>query len=344
MKLLQLLHQAQALQASDLHLCSGNRPAVRIDGRLLFMEGEEPLSAEQTMAMACAIMDKRARAEYEERGEADFVLTWWGCCRCRVNVYRRQGSLSAAIRMLPERPPSCGSLQLPAAVCRMAELDHGLVLVSGPAGSGKSTTLAALIDKINSERNLHIITLEDPVEFLHGSRKCLVSQRSVGRDTADFASGLRSALREDPDVILVGELRDWETMSAALLAAETGHLVLATLHTADAAGTVNRILDACPGGRERAGCLLASCLQGIVCQQLVPRASGKGRAAVFEVLTAIEALRSMIREGRTHQLHSYIQTGARLGMMTMAACREKLAREGIIAGNQAGSAARGTQL
>lgn len=332
MKLLQLLQRARALQASDLHLSAGSSPAVRVNGRLLFLEEEAPLTAEETAVMTSGIMDRRSRLEYEERGEADFVLTWWGCCRCRVNVYRRQGSAAAAIRLLREHTPSCAELGLPAGAVRMAELEHGLVLVSGPAGSGKSTTLAALVDKINSERSCHIITLEDPVEFIHGSRRSLVSQREAGRDTADFASGIRSALREDPDVILVGELRDWETISAALLAAETGHLVLATLHTGDAAGTVDRILDACPGGREQAGCLLASCLQGIICQQLLPRASGGGRAAAFEVLIATEALRSLIRDGRTHQLHSYIQTGSRLGMMTMADCREKLRREGVITG------------
>lgn len=318
---------ARRLGASDLHLAAASVPMVRINGSLSRME-EVVLTAMDMERLAAELLSGENMELLQRTGQVDCAAGSASEGRFRINVFRQQGSLAMAVRIIPEKIPSCEELGLPVSVCNMAKLKQGLVLIGGPTGSGKSTTMAALINSINQEQQLHIITLEDPVEYIYPKGSCLINQREIGRDTNDFAAGLRAALREDPDVILVGELRDAETMATALMAAETGHLVIATIHVADAVGCINRILDMLTMQPIRSQ--LADCLQGIVCQRLVERSDGSGRIGAFEVLVGTEALRSLIREGRTHQIPSYIQTGSRYGMTTMTAYMEQLRRKGLI--------------
>lgn len=262
-------------------------------------------------------------------GEADCA---WTCSseRYRVNVFRQRGKLAAALRLLPGVLPECEELGLPPALCQLTELTEGLVLLAGATGSGKSTSLAALMQKINRSRAVHIITLEDPIEYEYPPALALIHQREVGRDTRSFARGLRAALREDPDVLLVGELRDSESMGIALTAAETGHLVFATMHTQDVTSAINRILDALPDNPQQIRRQLAECLQAIAAQKLLLRADGSGRVPAFELLLATDAVRHLIREGNTHQLASFMQTGAKSGMCTMQDSMQKLRRAGVI--------------
>ncbi len=322
----QFLLKARELQASDLHLTVGAAPAVRVQGNLQRLALQ---AFTQEEAAACiAMLPAGVKQQLERTGEADCAVHENGA-HCRIKIFRQSSGYALAVRLLNNKAPSCDALGLPLAVQKLAQLEQGLVLVTGATGSGKSTTLAALVEKINLTRAVHIVTLEDPVEYVYQPARALIHQREVGRDTHSFASGLRSALREDPDIILVGELRDAETISIALTAAETGHLVLATLHTRDAVSSVNRILDVLPE-KQQARSQLAECLQAVVCQRLVARADGNGRAAAFEILLATEALRNLIREGRTHQLQTFLQTGSRYGMVTMSDYLEKLRREKII--------------
>ena len=317
------------MQASDIHLAAGLVPQLRVQGELQKLS--EPLTSQDELAGELrALLQEQAWQSLLKNGEVDIAFSDVAGERYRLNAYRQGAQYALAIRLLQSVIPSCRDLGLPESVVELAELKQGLVLVAGPTGSGKTTTLAALVQRINSERAVHIITLEDPVEYIYPQGRALISQREIGRDTASFASGLRSALRQDPDVILVGELRDGESMAMALSAAETGHLVLATLHTQDAAGSVNRILDVLSERQAQARSQLAECLQAVVCQRLLPRRSAEGRVAAFEVLIATEALRNIIREGRTHQLESYIQTGKRFGMITMAEAVQQLRRQGTI--------------
>ncbi len=324
----ELVRRARNAGASDLHLAAGAQPVVRVGGAL------QPLYGQVLQAAALAkdlqqLLPPTAWQELLHSGEVDTAFSDACGERYRLNAYRQSGVLAASIRLLQSGVPCCDELGLPAAVQELANLQQGLVLVTGATGSGKSTTLAALVRRINEIRAVHVLTLEDPIEYVHTPKLALISQREVGRDTQSFASGLRSALRQDPDVILVGELRDAETIAIALTAAETGHLVLATLHTQEAAGAVGRILDVLPDKRQ-VSTQLAECLQAVVCQRLLLRSDGTGRVAAFEVLIATPALRNLIRDGRTHQLESYIQTGGRFGMQTMAAAVAELKKQGVV--------------
>lgn len=327
--LFELLRQARALQASDVHLAAGFMPKVRVQGVLQAMN-TTIVTQEQLAAALRALLDEHEWQKLAQSGEVDTAFSDNSGERYRLNAYVQAGRYALALRLLASAIPSCAELGLPQSVERLADLKQGLVLVAGPTGSGKSTTLAALVQRINAVRAVHIVTLEDPIEYVYPQGRAFISQREIGRDTASFASGLRSALRQDPDVLLVGELRDGEAMAMALTAAETGHLVFATLHTQDAAGSINRLLDALPERQAQVRTQLAECLQAVVAQRLLVRAGGEGRVAAFEVLVATEALCNIIREGRTHQLESYIQTGKRFGMVTLADAVAELRRKGII--------------
>lgn len=327
--MLALLAKARNMGASDVHFTVGCPPMMRCQGNL------SPLAAHIVTDLdmenfAAAVFTQNLCARFEHAGEVDFAYSLDKDTRCRINIFRRCGSIAAAIRLITARIPTCEELGLPRTVCNFTALKYGLVLITGPTGSGKSTTLAALINKLNEEQSLHILTLEDPVEYRHTAKKSIINQREVGSDTESFATGLRSALREDPDIIMVGELRDKETMSTALKAAETGHLVLATLHTGDAVTTVSRIIDFFPENQQQIKSQLSACLQGIACQELLTNASGNGRVAAFEIMTVTPALRNLIREGKVHQLESFIQTGTQYGMITKADYIKKLKQEGKV--------------
>lgn len=324
-----LLLQARSMGASDLHLIPEEMPMVRLDGSLQPL-ANEVISQEKLEAALLALLPEQEKRQLLQTGEVDAAFSDGLQERCRLNIYRLGNGYAAAVRLLPKNIPDCRSLGLPEIICRLVGSRQGLLLVTGATGSGKSTTLASLVQQINQTRAVHVLTLEDPIEYVYPAGLALINQREVGRDTRSFASGLRSALRQDPDVILVGELRDAETIGIALTAAETGHLVLATLHTQDAAGTVNRILDVLPD-RQHVCTQLADCLLGICSQRLLPRCDAVGRVAAFEVLVATPAMRNLIREGRTHQLQSYLQTGARHGMQTMEDAVKALQLRGIIA-------------
>ncbi|MDO4921186.1 MAG: PilT/PilU family type 4a pilus ATPase [Phascolarctobacterium sp.] len=323
-----LLQKARVAGASDLHLTIGCVPVMRVLGILQPLA--ERIVSREDLAAAIALLPVWAQDALKRQGEADCAWTDGQGQRCRWNVFRQRGEYAAAIRLLSDTAPDCVALGLPDALCRQLEKRQGLILVTGPTGSGKSTTLAALVQQLNRTQALHIVTLEDPVEYCYEAGLALIHQREVGRDTESFASGLRSALREDPDVILVGELRDAASIAIALTAAETGHLVLATMHTGDVSSSVSRILEALPQNQQQARSQLAACLQAVACQKLLPRADGKGRVAAFELLIATDALRTLIREGQIHQLSSYIQMGGRLGMLTMEESIKRLRQNGII--------------
>ncbi|WP_276319547.1 type IV pilus twitching motility protein PilT [Cellulomonas endophytica] len=312
------LRAAMAVGASDLHLTVGAPPTVRRDGSLRPLEGYPVLAADSLRRSVFATLTQRQRDRFEADLELDFAYSLGGAARFRVNLYQQRSSVGAVFRVIPHEITPLEQLGVPAVVGNFAGLPRGLVLVTGPTGSGKSTTLAAILDLANRTRHDHIVTVEDPIEFLHRHKGCLVNQREVGADTQSFTSALRHALRQDPDIILVGELRDLETISVALTAAETGHLVFATLHTQDAAQTVDRIVDVFPA--EQHGQIrtqLAGALQGIVSQTLCRTATGRGRVVATEVLVATPAIRNLIREGRTHQLYSVMQAGGQFGMHTL---------------------------
>ncbi|MFM2041626.1 MAG: hypothetical protein RLY86_202 [Pseudomonadota bacterium] len=325
-----LLALARARGASDLHLSAGLAPTLRLNGRLEPVAGPglDPAGLE---AMLSAAMPADLRARYRETGDIDFSLEMEGL-RYRGNAYRTLRGPAAAFRVVPDRVPTLADLGAPPILMDLSALPTGLILVTGPTGSGKSSTLAAMVGHILSRQNAHVITIEDPVEYVHAAPGGLVSQREIGRDTASFATALRAALREDPDIILVGELRDPETIQMALTAAETGHLVLGTLHTASAAKAVDRIIDVFPGPtKDMARAMLAGSLQAVIAQVLLPRADGRGRVAAHEVLVATPAVRSLIRENKIAQITSMIQMGSRFGMRTMADSLEALRRAGTIA-------------
>ncbi len=317
--------------ASDLHLTTGAPPMVRLDGQLAALPGFEPLKPESLQRSIYSMLSQKQREKFEEDLELDFSHALVGQARFRVNVYRQRDSVGAAFRIIPYEIKSLESLGIPPAVSSFAHLPRGLVLVTGPTGSGKSTTLAALVDLANRSRSSHIMTVEDPIEFLHRHKRSLVNQREVGADTHGFQQALRHVLRQDPDIILIGEMRDLETIQVALTAAETGHLVLATLHTQDAAQTIDRIVDVFPSGQQgQIRAQLATALQGVVCQTLCKRSDGPGRAVAVEVLVATSAIRNLIREGKTHQVYSALQAGAKMGMQTMDQHLAELVRLGRI--------------
>ena len=325
-----LLREAVARHASDLHVTVGVPPIIRINGVLTKLD-LPILGVEDTLQLFEEIVAEDRRTQFNQNGEVDFSHTVFGLSRFRVNAFRQRGSIAIAIRIIPERVPTLQELHLPEIVRELAGKPRGLVLVTGPTGSGKSTTMAAMIDLINSERACNILTLEDPIEYLHRHRKSIINQREIGADTRSFANALRAALREDPDVILVGEMRDMETISIAVRAAETGHLVLATLHTSDASQTVDRIIDVFPPYQhQQVRTQLSLALQGIVSQQLLPRKDGQGRVVAVETMVATPATRNLIREGKSHQLLSVIQTGAKFGMQSMDSALRDLCRAGKI--------------
>ncbi|NJJ39473.1 type IV pilus twitching motility protein PilT [Paenibacillus apii] len=312
-----LLHMAYSSRASDLHISVGSPPVLRIDGKLHNVEGGlvGPAEAEK---MALDLLGPEQEKEFREAGEFDFSYPLEGGVRFRINVYRQRGGISIAARSIPAEIPTLEQLALPPVLSSLALKPQGLILVTGPTGSGKSSTLAAMLNHINRNERKHIVTLEDPIEFLHSHGTCLIDQREVGRDTASFSNGLRAALRQDPDVILVGEMRDLETISAAVTAAETGHLVMATLHTTDAPQTIDRIIDAFPGHQQNQIRLqLASVLLAVVSQRLFPRTEGKGRLCATEILVNTPAVSNLIRSEKTHQIKNIMQTGRSLGMHTL---------------------------
>ncbi len=316
--LLKALQEVVLLGASDLHVSSNSNPMIRIDGGLRPIEGSETWSSQKVRAAITSILNPLQLETFDKELELDLAYTISANARYRVNVYQQRGNVGAAFRLIPTGIKKLDELGLPDSIARFATLARGLVLVTGPTGSGKSTTLAALVDLVNRTRADHIVTVEDPIEFLHNNQKSLINQREVGADTHSFAAALKHVLRQDPDVILIGELRDLETISVALTAAETGHLVFATLHTQDAPQTIDRVIDVFPPhqqGQVRAQ--LAATLQGVVCQTLVKRSEGKGRAVVTEVLVTTPAVANLIREGKTYQIPSAMQAGRDLGMHTM---------------------------
>ena len=321
------IQESRRLGASDLHMTVGGAPMVRLDGYLQQLV-PTPVTAAQ-LAEFVALLPDYTRQLLERRGEVD--CAWrWGSERYRLNIYRQRDQYAMAVRLLNNVVPECEALGMPPALQAVTELSQGLVLIVGPTGSGKTTTLAALVQRINATRAVHIVTLEDPIEYEYPAGQSLIHQREIGRDTTSFARGLRAALREDPDVILVGELRDSETMAIALTAAETGHLVLATLHTQDVTSSVNRIVDGLQQNQQLVRSQLAESLAVVASQRLLARADGQGRVAAYEVLVATDAVRHLIREGQVHQLQSYLQTGARNGMVTMEESVKSLRRTGII--------------
>nr|WP_198981953.1 type IV pilus twitching motility protein PilT [Herbaspirillum sp. ASV7] len=325
-----LLAFAVRNQASDLHLCAGLPPLLRVHGAIRRVN-LQALEATQLQALLHAIMPTRQQARYADGLECDFALELPALGRFRVHAFRQQGGPAAAIRHLGLEPPTLAALGAPALCADLALRERGLVLVTGPTGSGKSTTLAAMVRHINEQRPVHILTIEDPIEFIHTPRRALVTQREVGQHTRDTAHALRAALREDPDVLLVGELRDAATVRLALSAADTGHLVLGTLHTASAARTMERIVDLFPPGeKDSARAMLAGSLQGVIAQTLLPTQDGNARIAAHELLVATPAVRHLIREGRSAQLYSAMQAGGAAGMQTLEACLQQLVQQGRI--------------
>lgn len=313
----EILIQSVKERASDIHLTSGRAPSYRVDGVLAPIMGER-LTPQMLEDILLPLIDKRHREELEETGQTDFAYAISGVGRFRVNVFKQRGTLAAVMRSLPFNIPEPEDLGIPREVVEMTSRKRGLVLVTGPTGSGKSTTLASLIHVINRTYPYHIITLEDPIEYLHRHDKSVVNQREIGSDSTDYAQALRAALREDPDVILVGEMRDLETISTAITAAETGHLVFSTLHTIGADKTIDRIIDVFPPNQQQQVRIqLASVLECIVSQQLLKKADGSGRVAALEVLFANNAVRNLIRESKTYQIPSIMQTNKRAGMQTM---------------------------
>jgi twitching motility protein PilT len=302
---------------SDLHLTVGAPPTIRVNGSLRHLPDYEPMGRAETELMVRAAANADQWDRFERHHEVDFAYSVERIARFRVNLYTQRGAHAAAFRAIPHLIRPLHELDIPESVGRLAQLPRGLVLVTGPTGSGKTTTLASLIDLANQTRSGHIVTIEDPIEFMHGHKKCLVNQREVGADTATFSTALKHALRQDPDIILVGELRDLETTQTALTAAETGHLVLASLHTQSAAQTVERIIDIFPPHQQtQIRTQLASAIQGVLAQALVPRADGKGRTVITEIMYGTPAIRNLIREGKSHQIPSFIQSGAAEGMLT----------------------------
>ena len=304
--------------ASDLHITVGERPKLRVDGDLVQSQYPKPLAPKDSLGLAYSILTENQKKRFEVEDELDFSFGVQNLSRFRGNVYKQRGCVAMAIRQIPYEIHSIERLGLPTILNRLAERPRGLVLVTGPTGSGKSTTLAAMVDKINRERKGHIITVEDPIEFIHRHQQCVVNQREVGADTKTFAAALKYALRQDPDVILIGEMRDLETIAAALTIAETGHLVLATLHTNSAAESVNRIIDAFPSHQQaQVRAQLAFVLEGVITQSLLPRARGKGRVVASEVMICTPAIRAVIRDEKIHQIYSLMQAGKKHGMQTL---------------------------
>jgi twitching motility protein PilT len=328
--LLDLFDRMTSAGASDLHLCAGSPPVMRVRGELERLDGE-PLTADEMRELLYRITTLEQQKVLEVERELDFSYALADKWRFRVNAFFDRDAVAAAVRLVPADIPTLEGLQMPPIVRELAFRPRGLVLVTGPTGSGKSTTLAAMVDAINEERACHIVTVEDPIEFVHAHKRAVINQREVGSDTRTFARALRSALRQDPDVVLVGELRDLETISIALTAAETGHLVFATLHTRSAAGAIDRIVDVFPAEQQaQVRVQLSSSLQGIIAQALLVTADGEGRRAAVEVLVADDAVRNLIRQAKMEQVHSYMHTGGRRGMHTLEQALAALVLDGVV--------------
>jgi twitching motility protein PilT len=327
----ELLEQVLDRGASDLHLTAGAPPVIRLHGELERLDDYPILTPKALQGMIYAILAQKMRERLEQELELDMSYSLPQKARFRVNVYFQRDSIGAAFRLIPYEIKSIESLALPPVVADLARFPRGFVVVTGPTGSGKSTTLASMVDVVNKERSGHIMTVEDPIEFLHKHQKCIVNQREVGADTHGFAPALKHVLRQDPDVILVGEMRDLETISTAITAAETGHLVFATLHTQDAPQTIDRIIDVFPPHQQQqVRVQLATTLQGVVTQQLLQTTDGKGRAAAVEILITTPAVRNLVREGKVHQIYSVMQAGGRFGMQTMDMSIATLVKQGKI--------------
>jgi twitching motility protein PilT len=327
----ELLRRTKEMDASDLHLTPGSEPVVRVRGQLERLDNYEKLTPETVRDLLYRILSTEQQKILETRRSVDLAYSLPGVARFRVNVFFQRGAIGAALRTIPAEIKSLDELGLPEHIGTLADIPRGLVLVTGPTGSGKSTTLATLIDMINRARREHILTIEDPIEFLHWHRNCIVNQREIGTDATSFADGLRAALRQDPDVVLVGEMRDLETISTALTAAETGHLVFATLHTQSAPQTIDRIIDVFPAEQQhQVRIQLAGTLQGIVTQNLVPTADGRGRIAALEVLVPDDAVRNLIRQGKIEQIYSVMQTGTARGLQTMEQALADLVLRNVI--------------
>jgi twitching motility protein PilT len=305
------------LDGSDLHIATNTPPQVRVHGHLQRVPGPD-LSPAETKQLVYSVLTDNQKKRFEETQELDFSFGLKGLARFRCNVFNQRGAVGAVYRLIPERIRTFGELNLPSVLATLAERPRGLVLVTGPTGSGKSTTLAAMLDKINAERHDHILTIEDPIEYIHPHKGCLVNQREVHSDTSSFSNALRAALREDPDIVLIGEMRDLETVEAAMKIAETGHLTFGTLHTNSAAQTINRIIDIFPANQQsQIRTQLSLVLEGIVCQALLPRADGKGRVVSLEIMVPTPAIRNLIRDDKVHQIYGAMQTGQeKLGMQT----------------------------
>jgi len=330
MDLKELIKIGVEKKASDIHITVGVPPVYRVNGKLI-KYGDKILDPEGTKSIVTQILNKRQLEELNELGELDTSFSSPGIGRFRVNVFKQRGSYGMALRIIPLRIPTMEELRLPQVVKELSRLPRGLILVTGPTGSGKSTTLASMIDLINNEKSYHILTLEDPIEYLHKHKMSIVNQREIGSDSLNFANALRAALRQDPDVILVGEMRDLETISITLTAAETGHLVLSTLHTLGAAKTIDRIIDVFPPyQQQQIRIQFSSVIQGIISQQLLTTSDGKGRVAAFEIMIATQAIRNLIREEKSHQIDTAIQTGGKYSMKTMDSSILELYKDGII--------------
>lgn len=335
MNIVDLLSETLQRQASDLHLAAGLVPMVRVHGDILRLE-HEALQPSDVMRLVSQIMNPAQLQRYESELELDFSYEVVGLSRFRVNVYQQQRGPAAALRVVPSTIRSLESLQAPRVLGELAMMPRGLVLFTGPTGSGKSTSMAAMVDHRNQRQHGHILTIEDPIEFVHQSQRCLVNQREVGTHTMGFAQALRSALREDPDVILVGELRDLETIRLALTAAETGHLVLATLHTSSAAKSIDRLVDVFPAGeKDMVRSMLSESLQGVVSQTLCKTADGRGRVAALEIMLGTPAIRNLIRENKVAQMYSVMQSGLSQGMQTLDQHLATLVRGGLITAEEA---------
>ncbi len=327
----ELLQEMIQRGASDLHVTVGEKPKIRIDGNLTDTSVNRALVPKDTLQLAYSILTENQKKRFETEDELDFSFGVQNLSRFRGNVYKQRGCVAMAIRQIPYEIMTVEQLGLPPVINKLADRPRGLVLVTGPTGSGKSTTLAAMLDKINIERQGHIITVEDPIEFIHRHKNCVVNQREVGADTKSFAAALKYALRQDPDTILIGEMRDLETIGAALTIAETGHLVLATLHTNSAAESVNRIIDAFPSHQQsQVRAQLAFVLEGVVTQTLLPKAKGKGRVAAAEVMICTAAIRAVIRDEKVHQIYSLMQAGKKHGMQTMNDALQMLYMKGEV--------------
>jgi len=336
MDIRKLLEYTVNLKASDLHISVGIPPVIRLNGRLIRINEYPPLQPSHTEIFVEQLLNEKQKLLLEENGELDLSFSVSRLGRFRINVYRQRGTYSIAIRVVSLRIPTIEELGLPNVVKELARKTRGLILVTGPTGSGKSTTLAAMIDLINNERNCHILTLEDPIEYLHRHNKSIVNQREIGYDSKNFASALRAALRQDPDVILVGEMRDLETIQTAITAAETGHLILSTLHTVGAAKTIDRIIDVfLPHQQQQVRIQLSTVLEGVISQQLLTKKDGSGRVVATEIMVATPAIRNLIREGKTHQIQNAIQTGAKYGMHTMDMSIAELYKRGLISYEEA---------